>query len=63
MSEPSPDDLDALIDAAAALLKLEIEPDWLPAIRANLEVTLDHARNVEAFPLSDDAEPACIFEA
>lgn len=63
MSEPAPDKLDALIDAVAALLDLEIEPAWLPDIRANLQVTIDHARNVEAFPLPDGAEPAYIFEA
>lgn len=63
MSETAPDDdLEALIVAATALLQLEIEPAWVPTIRANLEVTLVHARNVEAFALSDDAEPAYVFE-
>ena len=63
MTDRPRDDLEALIEAATTLLALDIDPAWLPSIRANLEVTLDHARNVEAFPLPDDTEPASVFEA
>ena len=57
------DPLDALIDAAARALELPLEPDWKPAVAANLRVTLEHAAAVEAFPLPDDAEPAPVFKA
>lgn len=63
MTERQHDELMALINAATAILGLDIDPVWLPAIRANLDVTLGHARTVEAFPLPDDAEPASVFEA
>ena len=56
-----PDDLDPLIDAAAGALALPVDPAWKPAVRANLEVTLRFARNVAAFELPDDAEPAPVF--
>jgi hypothetical protein len=55
--------LDALIEAGAAALALPIEPQWKPAIRANLAVTLRLADMVAEFPLPDDAEPAPVFEA
>jgi len=55
--------LDDFIDAAADLLDLPIEPQWRPAIKANLEVTLCHGMLVIEFPLPDDAEPAAVFEA
>jgi hypothetical protein len=57
------DPLDALIDAAARALSLPLEPDWKPAVAANLRVTLEHAASVEAFALPDDAEPAPVFKA
>jgi hypothetical protein len=57
------DQLDALIEAGAAALALPIEPEWKPAIRANLAVTLRLADMVAEFPLPDDAEPAPVFEA
>jgi hypothetical protein len=57
------DQLDALIDASAAALALPIAPEWKPAIRANLAVTLRLAAMVAEFPLPDEAEPAPVFEA
>jgi hypothetical protein len=57
------DPLDEFIDAAARALELPLEPDWKPAVAANLRVTLEHAAAVEAFPLPDDAEPAPVFKA
>lgn len=54
--------VDALVHAAVELLKIPIEPAWVPAIRENLAVTLMHARNVQDFALPDDAEPAFVFE-
>jgi hypothetical protein len=57
------DALDGLIEAGAALLALPIEPDWLPAIKANLAVTLRAAEIVTEFQLPDEAQPAPVFEA
>jgi phage gp29-like protein len=57
------DCLDDFIDAAALALDLPVEPQWLPAIKANLQVTLRQAALVTEFALPDDAEPAPVFEA
>ena len=58
-----PQELDAYVEAAARLLDLPLEPQWMETIRANLGVTMAHARNVEEFALPDEAEPAFVFEA
>jgi hypothetical protein len=55
--------LDQFIEAAGTALDLPIEPEWLPAIKANLEVTLRLGNQVASFPLPDEAEPAFVFEA
>jgi Protein of unknown function (DUF4089) len=55
--------LEAYIAAAAQALELPVEAAWLPAVKANLQVTLRLAGEVAAFPLSDEAEPASVFEA
>jgi hypothetical protein len=61
---PPPDEpLDAFIAAAARLLALPVEPQWLAAIRANLEVNLRMAAFVAEFALPDEAEPAPVFVA
>ena len=57
------DPLDDFIASAAAALGLPLEPDWQPAVKANLAVTLKQAALVDAFPLPDAAEPAPVFEA
>jgi hypothetical protein len=57
------DPLDGLIDAAARLLALPVEPEWRAAIRANLEVNLRMASFVAEFALPDETEPAPIFTA
>ena len=58
-----PDPLDHFIDAAAVAIDLPVEPAWKPAVKANLEVTLQLARLFADFPLPDDAEPAPVFVA
>jgi hypothetical protein len=58
-----PDPLDAYIDSAAALLGLPLEPEWKPAVRANLDVTLKLAALVAEKELPDDAEPAPVYRA
>ena len=55
--------LDQYIEAAAKALEQPLEPEWMPAIKANLEVTLRLGREVASFPLPDEAEPAFVFEA
>ena len=57
------DDLDQYIEAASKALELPIEPEWLPAIKANLAVTLRLGNEVASFPLPNEAEPASVFEA
>ena len=57
------DDLDAFIATAAKALDLPTRKAWLPAIKANLKVTLQLASVVAAFELPDDAEPAPVFRA
>jgi hypothetical protein len=58
-SEP----LDDFIAAGARALDLKVAKAWLPAVRANLEVTLRLGAMVATFPLPDDAEPAPVFVA
>ena len=58
-----PDALDAFIAAAAKALDLPTQKAWLPAITANLRVTLQHATTVGEFKLPDSAEPAPVFKA
>ncbi len=61
--EPETDDLDLYIDVAARALGIPVEPEWKPAIKANMQVTLRLAALVEEFALPDEAEPAPVFEA
>jgi hypothetical protein len=58
-----PDPLDNFIAASAQTLGLPMKTDWLPAVRANLDVTLKHAALVAEFELPDYAEPSPIFAA
>jgi Protein of unknown function (DUF4089) len=57
------DHLDNYIDAVATALALPVEEAWRPAIRANLEVSLRLARQVDEFPLPDETEPASVYTA
>jgi Protein of unknown function (DUF4089) len=57
------DSLDNFIEAAARALALPVEPQWHPAIKANLDVTLRLGALVAAFELPDEAEPAPVFGA
>jgi hypothetical protein len=60
---PPGDPLEGLIDAAARVLALPVEPQWRAAIKANLEVNLRMAALVAEFALPDESEPAPIFTA
>lgn len=53
----------AVVDAAAPLLSLQIDPGWRDTIAANLQATLNAARLVLEFPLDDELEPAAVFRA
>ena len=57
------DPTDSWISASAAMLRLPLDPAWLPSIRANVEVTFRLGQLVDHFPLPDEAEPAPVFEA
>ncbi len=57
------DPLDEYIDAVAKALGLPVKDEWKPAVRANLEVSLRLARQVDEFALPDEAEPADVFTA
>jgi 1-carboxybiuret hydrolase subunit AtzG-like len=57
------DPLDAFITAAATTLALPVEPQWMPAIKANLEATFRLGALVTEFELSDEVEPAPVFGA
>ncbi len=56
-------DLDSYIDAVGSALGLAIDPAWKPAVRANLEISLKLARQVDEFALPDETEPASVFSA
>jgi hypothetical protein len=55
--------LDAFIEVGARAMGLPLDPAWLPAIRANLRVTLTHGAAAGSFPLPDEAEAAPVFRA
>ena len=58
-----PATLDDLIAAGSHALNLKITKFWMPAVVSNLQVILHHGMLVAVFSLSDDAEPAPVFEA
>ena len=56
-----PFDAEALIDAAAPLLQLQIAAEYRPGIRQNLKMASKMAALIEKVKLEDDAEPAPVF--
>ena len=56
-----PFDVDAYVDAAAALVGLPIDPAHRPGIVLNLRRIADLAALVMEFPLPDDIEAAPVF--
>ena len=63
MSEIDEQALDSYIRTAATALDIPLEEAWMPAIRANLAVSLRLAASVADFELPDGCEPAPVFEA
>jgi hypothetical protein len=59
----SDDDIDAFIDSGCRLLGLSVQDEWRASIRLHLTLSLDHARHVGEFELTDEAEPAAVFTA
>ncbi len=57
------DPMEAVVDALAIVHGLTIEPDWRPAVAANMAVIAQAARLVMAYPLSDADELAPVFSA
>jgi hypothetical protein len=56
-------ELEAYLDASAAVLGLTVAPEWRDAVRANLMVTFRLAAVVEEFGLPDETDPAPVFSA
>ena len=56
-----PFDPEAVLDAMAPMLGLEIRPEYRPGIVTNLEMTARFATIVLDVPLDDHAEPAAMF--
>jgi hypothetical protein len=51
----------AFVEAAAALLALDLTPESRAGAAMNLEIAADHARNLLAAQIADGAEPAPVF--
>ena len=58
MHAPDPE---AIIDALAPLLGIDVTPEFRPGVIANLETTIRLARIVLAAPLDEREEPAAVF--
>jgi Protein of unknown function (DUF4089) len=56
-------ELEAFMEATAAVLGLTIAPEWRDAVRTNLAITFRLAAVVGEFELPDEAEPAPVFAA
>ena len=63
MGEPDDETLTEFMRGGAKLLGLPLDPSWEASIRGHLRVTLRHAALVDAFELTDEAEPATVFRA
>jgi hypothetical protein len=62
-AKPSDHDaMDAFIAAGARILDLKIKQAWMPAVRGQLQVILQHGARVAGFALPDDSEPAPVYE-
>jgi hypothetical protein len=55
--------LDALIESGTSALGIEVKPEWLPAVRMHLAISLGHAAKVLETQLPDDLDPAPVFRA
>ena len=53
-----PFDAEALIDAAAPMLQLQIAPEYRAGVKANLKTAAKMATILEKVRIEDDVEPA-----
>lgn len=56
-----PFDAEALIDAMAPLMQLEIAPEHRPGVKNHLKTAAKMAALVEQVKLRDDTEPAPVY--
>lgn len=61
MSHGTRFDAEAVAEALAPLLGLEIAPEYRPGVIANLETAARMARLMEQVVIEDEAEPAPVF--
>ncbi|MCW6509088.1 DUF4089 domain-containing protein [Lichenifustis flavocetrariae] len=61
MTEKREFDPEAIVDAMAPLLGLDIRPEYRPGVVTNLKVTAALAALFLDPPLDDHAEPAAVF--
>ena len=59
----APFDPEALIDAVAPVIELDIPADYRAGVAANLRIAAAMAALVLAEPIGDHAEPAPVFTA
>lgn len=57
------DELDGFIETGCRLLGIPVRDEWRETIRLHLALSLDHARNIGAFALPDESDPAPVFTA
>ena len=57
------DPMAAVVDALALVHGLTIEPDWRPAVMANMTAIAQAASLVMDYPLGEADEPAPVFSA
>ena len=51
------------VESGLRRLGITIAPEWLPAIRFHLDLSLAMGAMVAEFPLPDEADPAPVFRA
>jgi hypothetical protein len=56
-------ELDAWLNASAALLEIDVAPEWHQAVRLHLRITHSMAQRVMEFALPDDADPLPTYHA
>lgn len=54
-------EIEAWMDASAAMLGIAIDPAWRAAVMANLALCVRMGALVEGFALEDEAEPAPVY--
>jgi Protein of unknown function (DUF4089) len=60
---PQANPLETIVAANAASLGIPIENGWRDSVASNLGLIMRHAALVDAFALSDEAEPAPVYRA